>query len=168
MEGRWQATERLFLAGNFAYLDAEFDDFENAPCYALQQAGCENNVQDLSGRPTQFSPYWAANLHAEYVLPINDGLETMFSVDVIYSDDYFLATDLDPNLVQDSYTKWDARIALRSTDGDWEVAVIGRNLSDEETTVWGNDAAAGPPFAGTYYQHLDPLRTIAVQGTLRF
>jgi iron complex outermembrane receptor protein len=33
--------------------------------------------------------------------------------------------------VQDSYELLDARVALRAADGGWEVAVWGKNLTDE-------------------------------------
>ena len=178
VEGRWQVTDRLFVAGNLAVLDSEFDSFPGAACYALQTVaeGCVETmpgsgafVQDLSGTETQYAPNWGFNLHGEYVWPIAmwGGLEGLIGVDVNYSDDYSLASDNDPNQIQGSYTKVDARGVLRSADGRWELALIGRNLTDKLTTVWGNDAAGGP-FLGTYYKHADRLRTIALQATLRF
>lgn len=177
VEGRWQVTENLFTAATIAYLDSEFDSFPGASCYALQtfDQGCKTNgngqfAQDLSGKDTQFAPSVAANLHAQYVWPVghDNSLEAVLALDIHYSRDYMLATDLDPNLRQKSYEKVDIRVALRSDGGGWELALVGKNLNDRKTTVWGNDAGAGPEFAGTYYKHLDRGRTLALQASLRF
>lgn len=177
VEARWQLSSRLFTAVNIAHLDSEFEKFTNAACYALQTAeqgctkiGSDRFTQDLSGKDTQFAPSLTANLHAQYSWPIgrDHRLEAVVAVDLNYSRDYMLATDLDPNLRQKSYEKVDLRTALRSADGGWEVALVGKNLNDRKTTTWGNDAGAGSEFAGTYYKHRDRGRTIALQASMRF
>ncbi|MEC8428668.1 MAG: TonB-dependent receptor, partial [Pseudomonadota bacterium] len=48
-----------------------------------------------------------------------------------YSDEYYASSTLDPNTKQDSYTKVGARIALASNEGDWQVSLVGNNLTDE-------------------------------------
>ncbi len=168
LEGRWLATDRLLLSANIAFLDATFEDFPEAACYALQTIGCVDGVQDLSGADLQFAPELAANLHAEYTWPMGDSLEWLAAMDVNYTDEYSLASDGDPIMWQDSFTKVDARLTLRSDDATWEVALLGKNLTDEETTAWGSDAVNAGPFLGTYYVHLNRLRTLAIQGTYRF
>ena len=45
----------------------------------------------------------------------------------------------------------------------------GKNLSDEETTTWGNDVPlAGQGFSETYFQHIDPPRSYEIQARYNF
>ena len=75
----------------------------------------------------------------------------------------------DPVLAQDSYYKVNARIQLASYDETWSVAILGKNLTDEETTTWGNDVPLGAQgFDGTYFQHIDAPRSFEIQARYRF
>jgi iron complex outermembrane receptor protein len=58
--------------------------------------------------------------------------------------EHFLAPDNDPRAVQESYTKIDARIAVGNLPGRWEVALIGKNLTDEITKAFANDVLGIP------------------------
>jgi hypothetical protein len=122
----------------------------------------------LTDEPLQYAPEYAAMFSGEYVWPLGDSLELIGFVQMVYQDDIYLSLDLDPNVTQESYTKWNARLALRSTAQGWEISVIGRNLSDEDTINFGNDALGGPFMAGSYFAMVDSPRAIAVQANLRF
>ena len=74
--------------------------------------------------------------------------------------------DLDPATKHDSYTKYNARIALASADDKWSVALIGKNLTDEETNVWNNDVALTA--SNSYFGVPERPRSIAVQARYRF
>ncbi len=71
-------------------------------------------------------------------------------------------------MLQESYTKLNARLTLRNVAQDWEVSVISRNFGDEDTINFGNDALGGPFMAGSYFAMVDSPRAVAVQATLRF
>ena len=60
---------------------------------------------------------------------------------------------------------WDLRLSLGSIDGMWDVAVIGKNLSDELVSGNSNDQPLVP---GNGFASTDRLRTYAVQATYRF
>ncbi len=79
---------------------------------------------------------------------------------------YYSALDLDPSTKHDSYTRWNARIALSGDDGKWSVALIGKNLTDETTHVWRNDVALTA--SNSYFAVPQRPRSVAVQGTYRF
>jgi outer membrane receptor protein involved in Fe transport len=166
VDGRWALTDNFTLSGAVAYIDATYDDFPNAQCYFGQSASeCTPDPvtglpgQDLSGQDLQFSPDWSAHLALEHFLPLGS-LELRSALNVNYSGDYAIAADLDPRSRQDSFTKVDLRVALVGNDGAWELAFIGRNLTDEATSTWANDTALA---AGGFYRHIDRLRTYAVQ-----
>jgi outer membrane receptor protein involved in Fe transport len=50
------------------------------------------------------------------------------------------------------------------------VALVGKNLTDEETISYANDTPLAANLAQSvgYYALVDPGRTIAIQGTYRF
>jgi outer membrane receptor protein involved in Fe transport len=173
-EATWAPTDQLTINAALAYLDAEYDDFPGAPCDATQTiAGtCPNDPQpgeqNLKNKDLPFSPDWSGTLSAEYVFPITSGLEMSLYGLLTYSDDFATVTDLDPNTFQDDYVKVDMRIGLGNQEGSWDVALIGRNIFDEETTNFCNDAQGGPFFLGSYFCFVDPPDSWSLQATLRF
>lgn len=60
-------------------------------------------------------------------------------------------------------------MALNGNAGQWTLAVIGKNLTDEEVFTWGNDVPLGPfGFNFTYFKHIDPPRTFEFQARYNF
>ena len=178
LEADWTfaVTEHLILSGALALLNAEYDSFPDAACTSTQvtawvaagnpRATC---TQDLSGRQLQFAPEWAANIAARYTRPIGNDLALGLSVDINASDDTVIAADGDTLLAQEAHEKINARISLGTIDQKWSIAVVGKNLTDEATTTFGNDVPLGSlGFDGTYFQHIDPPRTITLQGRWSF
>jgi outer membrane receptor protein involved in Fe transport len=178
LEADWTfaVTRHLILSGALALLNAEYDSFPDSGCTSAQivawiaagnpRATC---TQDSSGRQLQFAPEWAANIAARYTRPIGNNLELGLSVDINASDDTVIAADGDTLLAQKAYEKINARISLGTNDGKWSIAVVGKNLGDEATTSFGNDIPLGSlGFDGSYFQHIDPPRTIALQGRWSF
>jgi outer membrane receptor protein involved in Fe transport len=162
---RWAATDRLTLSAALAYLDSTYDDYPDAPCYTLQTTGCVNGRQDLSGEKLQFATDWKGNLSGEYVWPVTGSLNLIGFLHVYYSDAFPLQADLDPKLFQDDFTKWDARVTLADSDDKWDVSIVGRNLGDKATSHYGDDV---PGQAGSVWRSIDPPRSVALQGALRF
>ena len=76
---------------------------------------------------------------AEYIMPIGSNLGLTIAADVIYSAEYFTSLTLDPATIQDAYTKINARVALGGQDQQWEVALVGRNLTDETVVSYSGD-----------------------------
>lgn len=172
MDGRWAITDSLTLSGSVAYIDSYYDSFANAQCYFGQSATeCTLNPatglfgQDMSDKDLQYSPDLAAHLTIEYVQPVFDRLELTTTLDVDYSDEYAIAADLDPRSIQDAFTKVDLRIGLSDQEGTWELALIGKNLGDEDTSTWANDT---PLATGGFYHHIDRLRSYSIQARYNF
>ena len=59
----------------------------------------------------------------------------------------------------------DLRLSLGSQGGTWEVAAIGKNLTDEEVGYNNNDQ---PLANGNGFNSMGRLRSYAVQATYRF
>ncbi len=169
---KWALTDRLLFNAAFAYLDAKYDKFPDAPCnFVLIASGnCTGVGQttSLNGKVLPFAPEVSATFSGEYVLPVSDTMELVSFVQINYSDSYFLILDLDPNALQDSYTKVDARMTLRSINRTWEVSLLGRNLTNKLTRSFANDALGGPFMAGSYFSFVDAPRSVALQASFKF
>jgi iron complex outermembrane recepter protein len=177
LDGRWRVSEGLTLSGALAYLDFEYDKFPNSQCAFGQSSpypsGHEYEGQcDLGGETREFTPELSGSLTADYVHSLSDALEFRSTLDLVYSDDYFTSPTLDPRTEQDSYTKVNLRLALSSSDGQWEVALVGKNLTDEEVMSFSNQLPVSNSFTGgsgtAYYAFFDRPRSVALQGKLRF
>ena len=165
----FRLTEEITLNGAFAYLDATYKSFPGAGCNLAQTLvagrGC---TQDLSGQPLQFAPKYTANVGINYGTQLSSGLLLSASLDYNWSDDVMVAADLDENLIQNSLGKLNARIAIAAGD-QWQIAVIGKNLTSEDTFMWGNDIPLGPQgFNGSYFKMIDPLRTVQLTARMNF
>ncbi len=144
VDTQWQATDNLLLGGNFAWLDATYDDFADGPCTVIQldadpQCGQPGGatINDLSGEPTTYASDYSAALFANYDYLLDNGIELFFAADVNYRDDFNSAGDNDPLDVIDAYTKVNARIGARGDS--WEVMLYGRNIFDEANLAQGFD-----------------------------
>ncbi len=159
----WALSDDWRTAVSVSYLDATYDDFKGAQCSYPQTAATPEGqtcVNDLSGKDLQYAPEWSAHWNLTWEHQITDNLLLTASGDLSYSDAFYVSNDLDPELRQDSYAKFDARLALSPLNDQWEIALIGKNLTDEETFSFGNDV---PLSAGSYFAHYDVTRTIAAQ-----
>ncbi len=178
LDGRWLVAEGLTLSGSMAYLDFEYTDFKNNQCYFGQKQLDPGAVQpdgvtcDATGKRKEYTPEWSGVVSADYHRPLGNALEFGSRLDFIYSDSYTFNPTLDPRSKQDSYTKINLRLSIGSADGQWELAFLGKNLTDEDVVTYGGEAPlAGSLTGGTgiaYYKFLDQPRTYALQANYRF
>ncbi|MBA6414372.1 TonB-dependent receptor [Parahaliea sp. F7430] len=161
----WQASDRLRVGLNAAWLDASYDKFPDAPCTALQldvdpacgtELGFSNN--DLSGEPTAFAPKYTASLNFDYALALNNGLELFAAGETNYRDDFEPGGDNDPIDRIDGYSKTNLRLGLRAER--WELMAFGRNIFDKEIFIQSFDT---PILAGTHSQFVDEGRILGVR-----
>jgi iron complex outermembrane receptor protein len=170
----YRLTEELTLNGAFAYLDATYKSFPNAGCNIEQTllhrasgdaGGC---VQDLSGEQLQFAPEYTANLGIAYETALTASLVLSAGLDYNWSDDVVVAADMDAKMIQQSFGKLNGRIALAGND-QWQISLVGKNLTDEETFMWGNDVPLGSlGFNRTNFKMIDPPRTFELSGRINF
>jgi hypothetical protein len=92
------------------------------------------------------------------------------TLDILFTDSYLPSQNLDSRTEQDAYAKLNLRLALGDPDGMWEVALLGRNLTDETIVTYANDTPLAFSQFGSpsYYGFIDRPRTIAVQAMMRF
>lgn len=174
-DGRWMVIDNLMLRGGMAYIDFEYTDFPNSQCYFGQTdniAPFGDGACDATGQRREFTPEYQGNIGADYTINFSNGLQVVSTLDLIYSDEYLTTPSLDPRFKQDAYTKINARIALSDDSENWELALIGKNLTDESIVPYAN----GLPVASTvtrgtgsgYYAFYERPKSVAIQGTIRF
>ena len=149
--------DSLTLSTAFAYTNATFEEFPNAPCFALQSAaeGCNivngQRVQDLAGKDLANSPDWVINALARYDFDFSDATSGFAQLGLQYRDEAQSSITNDPNTLKDAYTLLDAQIGVNFWDNQATFTVFGRNLTDESFV----EAIVGMPFdTGGYAQFL--------------
>ena len=176
------AVEGLNIYGSINYTDAEYTDFPAGPCYAGQTpaAGCTPISaiaarQDLTGTELSVAPDWTGNLGVSYDRDIGNDFKIGVNVDTKYSDSYNPSGFGNPLSRQDSYVTLDAGLRFGAADDNWQIAVIGKNLTNEfyvtgvvdgPSTGGGTGTAAGFPADQLGFGNLP--RTVQLEVTKRF
>ncbi len=176
------AVEGLNVYGSVAYTDAKYTDFPEGPCYAGQTIaeGCVQISeiaarQDLTGARLSVSPEWTGNLGVSYDRDISTNLKFGMNIDARYSDSYLASGFGNPLSRQDSYVTLDAGVRFGAADDRWQVAVIGKNLTnqfyvtgvvDGPSTGTGTGTTTGVKADQLGFGNLP--RTVAVELTTRF
>ncbi|MFT5574767.1 MAG: iron complex outermembrane receptor protein [Bermanella sp.] len=166
IDSRWLATDWLLLTGAVAYLDFEWLDYKQGPCYpGSPKEDLNTGTCDLSGSVNQQTPEWTASLSGTITLPLGDNIKVEFTADANYRGEHFTAGDLDPRGLQESVTKYNARLRIAQINEDWSVALVGKNLSDELTL--GIGAQTGLDVDG-YRASTEPAKTVYLEAALQF
>jgi outer membrane receptor protein involved in Fe transport len=171
-DARWLAAQWLTVMGSVAYLDARFTDFEDAGCTNEQfnayeaahpgdRAKCS---QDMSGERVFLAPEWTSSLAFITVNEISDTLLLNGGLDFNFRDNYFLDADNDEHLVQHAFTLINARIGISNADDTWEIALLGKNLTDK---VWSPNGTDIPLTDGKFFKLTSPPRTFALQVSVK-
>ena len=139
LEAQWapRGVDGLTLYSSAAYNKARYTRFM-APCNTGQTPaqGCPVPppgvfpLQDLAGAPLLASPRWVGSLGLSYESEISSGWKAGLSVDGRYSGSYLASVFADPNARQKSYATLDASARIATVDDRWELALIGKNLTD--------------------------------------
>jgi len=170
-DGRVAVGEFVTLSAAVAYLDFEFENFTSGQCYFQQTPGA-NGFCDYTGQRNAVTPEWSGTLGFDFARPIGNSLKFGVNLNVDFSSSYIAAANLDPRTKQDSFEKFGARVSLGSADDFWEVALVGRNLTDETIL----QTAGAMPLATTitrntgvaYNGIFDRPKSIALSARYRF
>lgn len=166
LDSRWMPMPGLIVSASLAYLDFEFEKFPNGQCVQ----GVAATACDYKGKSNQYVADWSGALGADYTLNLSDYLDLRTSIDLVFTSEYNPSQNLDGRVEQSGYGKLNARVALIGNGDQWELALVGRNLTDKETISYATDAPLAFRFFGTvaHYGVVEEPRTVAVQGVYRF
>jgi iron complex outermembrane receptor protein len=166
VDGRWMFADNWMLSGNLGWLDFEWKKFQGAKCFnsvALVPDNIEENgvTCDLSGKTNANAPKVSGSVSLEYFMSVSESLELKSNLDMIYKSSYYTNSDLNPFTQQDAYSKLNLRVALVNADAGWQVALLAKNLTDEQTINFSLDT----PLIGSgfYSVYSEPGRTISLQ-----
>ena len=173
VDGRWQVTNNLTLAGSFAVTDFEFENYTNGRCNFGQAPNgpqAADGFCDYSGQTNQLASDWQGTFSAMHVYDLSGGMEINTALNVFFTDDYHASASLDPALIQDAYANINLRIGLSNPVAGWDVALLGQNLTDEDIILFGGDAPlSGSTFGAiAKYNFVARGRTVALQFTKKF
>ena len=127
----WDATDNLTLQAGLGLLDTELGAFETT-------AG-----PIPAGNEIPNAPGLSFNARAIYEWNVGETLLARAQVGADYADGTFKDAINDPIIAADEYWLFDARLGVGPTDGAWEVALWGSNLSDEQYVVQGLNSGLG-------------------------
>lgn len=159
LEATWRLTEAWTLGGSYAYLDAEYDKFDNAPCgpFLIAAVG-QPCSQDLSGERLQRAPENSGTLYVEYFSALGDtGWDLNGYLGWSYRDETF--TTISNEFKSDTIELFDARLAVSNADG-WVVALKGSNLTDERSLILVQDNTL---LGGDQFGVITPPRMYSLQ-----
>lgn len=172
-----RALDGFNLHGTLNYNRARYTDYI-APCYGGQSvaAGCNTTFQgaggqNLSGKATAVAPEWTGSLGFSYEAPVGNGLAMGLSADSRYSGSYLASSFAHPLSRQDQYLTVDATLRVKTDDDRYEVALIGKNLTNRFIVGGVVDAPNTPAVAGKVADQMGFVslpRTVQIQGTVRF
>lgn len=144
---RPDGIEGLELNAAVNWNNGRYTKLEGIPCSGGQTfaLGCNtfpnattglSTAIDLSGTPMIRAPEWQANFGFSYEIPVTSNSKLVLSNSNQYASKFatFLAKNRPNNdNFQDAVLKVDASIALRGPDDSWEIALLGKNLTDKVT-----------------------------------
>lgn len=170
------------LHGSLNYNKARYGNAPGAPCYQGQTPtqGCNIVVgqgprQNLNGFPTAMAPEWTWTLGFNYEAELGSDMKFGVSADTRYSGDYITSAFGNLYTKQDSYLQLDAAARFKFSDSKFELAVIGKNLTNRFYRTGGTDTPNTGSGAGTaggvlanQVGYVAQPRTIQVQATFRY
>lgn len=176
VDGRFAITDNFSISGAFSLLDFEFQDFPDGQCtqevrITAQLTGATAiPTCDFEGLSNQYVADFSGATSLNYFVPLGNELVFNGVLDSVFTTDYNPSQNVDPAIEQDGYVKWNLRLALSSVDDSWEIALLGKNLTDEEIITYTNDVPLSANLSQNvgFYGFVESPRTVAVQGVYRF
>lgn len=160
----FEIADGFSLNGSLAYLDSVYLDFPGAPC-PFDNPTCVPADNNAAGRSLTRAPKWSGTLFADVAVPIGSAIEFVANGGLAFRSRYYLEETYNPRAIQSGYAKFDLRAGIRAADKSWELAVVGKNLTNRITASHG---FATPLAAAIVSEYINPPRTIAVQAKFNF
>jgi len=163
VSGVWNVTPELTFSGAVTWLDTYYRDFQNANCTVAQFEATADGAectQDLSGEELTYSPEWGASFSLDHRYNLGNDIELISYLGVVYVDQMYLAQDLDSASQEREHVLMNLRLGLASSNGDWEVSLLAKNVTDEEVRGYTDDV---PGTSGGSFAYVLPPRSVALQ-----
>ncbi|MEJ2603685.1 MAG: TonB-dependent receptor [Gammaproteobacteria bacterium] len=145
VDAEWLVTDNLMLTAGFSWNDTEIEDssLRVAPCGSglctvLDPLDGNGNAI-VDGNPFPQAPETMFNFTARYTLPVGEDGEFFAYTDWAYQGDtnFFLYESAEFSS-EDTF-EGGVKLGYGKIDGAWQVAIFGRNITDEENVKGGID-----------------------------
>ena len=138
VDAEWLATDNLSFTAGFSWNDTEIDDSELrvAPCGSGLCTVLDpldgNGFAIVDGNPFPQAPETMLNFTARYTLPVGEDGEFFAYTDWAYQGDTnFFLYEAAEFSSEDTF-EGGVKLGYGKIDGSWQLAVFGRNITDEE------------------------------------
>jgi iron complex outermembrane receptor protein len=150
------ATETVRVDFSAAYIDAQFVNYTDAPCWGngvVQTAaeGCHADpsvpgqlVQDVSGKTMPDSPRFKETLGIEKRLSLSGELEMSFGGTYSYRTRAQFQPDQNPQTIQGSFGLLNLSVGLRQKDGKYSITAFCNNVTNHFYAADIEDFWSGP------------------------
>lgn len=151
LEGEFLATENLLLTLGLSYTDTEIEDdtLTILPCGAVLNVSpgfCTvrdpvnpNFTAVVDGNSFPQAPEYIATFTARYGIPMGSNGEFFFFTDWAFQGETQFFIYESAEYFSDETLEGGARIGYSHNDGQYEVALFARNITDEENVKGGID-----------------------------
>ena len=138
LEGEFLLTDRLLVTAGLSYTDTEIKDSSlvvtpcgSGLCTVLDSLDVDGNAI-VDGNSFTQAPDYIATITARYGIPLANNSEFFFSTDWAFQGKtQFFIYESAESFSDDTF-EGGARIGYSRDGGKWEVALFGRNITDEE------------------------------------
>jgi len=165
VDALWVVTDNFTLQGSVGYLDAEYTRIDEGVFITL--------LEDVAAEPrtpldSSYSwvnvPDWDLFASANYVIPLNSGADVRLVGEWSHTSEMANDTSNTPELNQGDVDFFNASVTYIAPEGNWEVSLGGRNLSDERHIVTGQIQPAGGFIYGTWNRPREWYLTVRFRG----
>lgn len=133
------ATENLLITAGASYNYTELQDVDlgvaacGAPC--TMKDPVVNDIAMIDGNRLPQAPEWIGNITLRYGVPVGDAGEIYFYTDWAYKSDTNLTLYEAVEFRSDAMLEGGVRLGYIHNDGQFELALYGRNITDKETVT---------------------------------
>jgi iron complex outermembrane receptor protein len=138
LDGEFLITDRFMMTLGFSYTDTEIDDNTlvvppcgSGMCTVLDDLDA-NGRAIIDGNSFVQAPEYVATVTARYGIPMGNNGELFFYTDWAFQGETQFFIYESEEFQSDGNFEGGARIGYSHDGGKWEVALFGRNITDEE------------------------------------
>ncbi len=135
---QWLINDNLMATFGAAYNDTEIKDKDlsvvpcgSTLCQAWQERD-ENGQVSIDGNPFPRTPKTNYSFTLRYGMPVGDDGEFFVFTDWVYYGKILMPLYSSPEFVTNNQFEGGLKVGYRNTRNNWEVALFGRNITDED------------------------------------
>lgn len=140
----WLIAKNLILTAGFGYADTEIEDSTLAVAPGIGATTVTDPIDGngnalINGNPFQHAPKWTLNAELSYQKPLASGNSLFFFTDWKFKGDTNVFLYESVEYKYDTQYEGGLRMGYRNVEHDFEIAIFGRNITDEANPIGGID-----------------------------